>query len=141
MSLSNKVILIGGLGRDAELKKTGNGTSVCSFSVACEDSVKQKDGSYEKKTEWVNCISFGKTAEAMGKYLRKGSGVIIEGKLQTSSWDDKNGGSKRYKTEVFVERWMFQKGGKPAASENNNQGQSQSQDSTGLGGLDDDMPF
>lgn len=114
MSLTNSVRLVGGIGKDPVGVKLPSGITVTNFSVACEDSIKGKDGNWSKKSEWVNCICFGKTAEAIAKWVKKGSQIIVEGKLQNSSWEDKNGGGKRYKTEVYVEKWMFQNGGKKA---------------------------
>lgn len=101
----NKVILIGNLGSDPELKATSGGNSVCNFSIATSESW-VKDGEKQERTEWHRIVVWGKTAEACSKYLVKGSKVYIEGKLQTRSFDDKDG-VKRYITEVVAADVQF----------------------------------
>ncbi|MCX8044354.1 MAG: single-stranded DNA-binding protein [Desulfobacterota bacterium] len=98
----NKVILIGRLGRDPEIRYTPSGTAVANFSVAT--SFKPKEG--EEKTEWHRCVAFGRTAEVCGQYLHKGSQVYVEGRLQTRDWEDKDG-NKRSTTEVLIERMQM----------------------------------
>ncbi|TFH01144.1 MAG: single-stranded DNA-binding protein [Calditrichales bacterium] len=95
----NKVILIGRLGRDPEMRYTPSGTAVATFSMATNHFMKDQDGNNSDQTEWHQVVAFGRTAEVAGEYLAKGRLVFIEGRLQTRSWDDKNG-QKRYKTEV-----------------------------------------
>ena len=95
----NKVILIGRLGRDPEMRYTSSGTAVVNFSVATNHVVKDQSGNNNEQTEWHNIVAFGRTAEVAGEYLTKGRQVFIEGRLQTRSWDDQNG-QKKYKTEV-----------------------------------------
>ena len=96
----NKVTLIGSLGRDVEFKHTPNGNAVANFSIATNEKWTDKQGNKQEKTEWHNIVCWGKTAELASKYLSKGSTVYIEGKLETKSWEDQNGGGKRYMTEV-----------------------------------------
>ena len=98
----NKVILLGNLGRDPEVKYTQSGMAVARFSLATTDRAKDKDGNWQDKTEWHNLVAFGRTAEVAGEYLKKGRTIYIEGALRTSSWDDKESGQKKYKTEVIV---------------------------------------
>ena len=95
----NKVILIGRLGRDPEMRYTSSGTAVVNFSLATNHSVKDQNGNNSEQTEWHKVVAFGRTAEIAGEYLTKGRQVYIEGRLQTRSWDDQNG-QKKYKTEV-----------------------------------------
>lgn len=95
----NKVILIGRLGKDPEMRYTSSGTAVVNFSMATNHFTKDKDGNNSDQTEWHQVVAFGRTAEVAGEYLNKGKLVYIEGRLQTRSWDDQNG-QKRYKTEV-----------------------------------------
>ena len=102
----NKVMLIGNLGQDPELKYLPNGTAAVSFSVATNESYKDSEGNLVKRTEWHNIVAYRKPAEILNEYLKKGSKVYIEGKLQTRSWEDKDG-QKRYKTEILVDDWMF----------------------------------
>jgi|TARA_R110000824_G_scaffold32908_1_gene106077 single-strand DNA-binding protein len=95
----NRVILIGNLGRDAEINSTPNGTPVANFSVATSERWTDKAGDKQEKTEWHRIVLWGKVAEALGKYLVKGKQVYIEGSLQTRKWEDKSG-SQRTTTEV-----------------------------------------
>ena len=96
----NKVILIGRLGKDPEVKYLENGTPLAKFSVATSESYKDRSGNQVENTEWHNLIFWRKQAEIAEKYLRKGSLIYLEGKLQTRSWDDANG-NKRYTTEII----------------------------------------
>ena len=97
----NKVILIGRLGKDPDMRYTPSGTAVANFSLATNTAFKDSDGNWTDKTEWHNIVSFGRTAEIAGEYLKKGKLVYIDGRLQTSSWEDQNG-QKRYKTEIVA---------------------------------------
>ncbi len=98
----NKVMLLGNLGRAPEVKSTSGGTVVASFSLATADRYKDQGGNWQDRAEWHNCVAFGKTAEIIRDYVGKGSKLFVEGKMQTRSWDDKESGQKRYKTEVVV---------------------------------------
>jgi len=98
----NKVILIGNLGKDPELKYTPQGTAVAKFSLATNDRYKDKEGQWQDRTEWHNITAWARTAEIAGEYLKKGGKVYIEGSLRTHSWDDKQSGQKKYMTEVVV---------------------------------------
>ena len=99
MASLNKVMLIGNLGKDPEIRIAGD-TKVASFSIAVTEKYKDKAGNASERTEWVNIVFWGRQAEICEQYLKKGSSVYIEGKLETSSWDDKTTGEKKYKTEV-----------------------------------------
>ena len=98
----NKVILLGHLGKDPELKYTPQGTPVAKLSLATNDRFKDKEGNWQDRTEWHNITAWGRTAEIAGEYLKKGRQVYIEGALRTHSWDDKQTGQKKYMTEVVV---------------------------------------
>ena len=98
----NKVILIGRLGADPELKFTPSGRANTNISVATNRRWKNQEGQFQEKTEWHRVVAWGKMAEVVGEYLKKGSNVYIEGRLQTRSWDDDNG-VKRYITEIVLE--------------------------------------
>jgi single-strand DNA-binding protein len=98
----NKVILIGNLGKDPEVKYTQAGMAVARFSLATSDRVKDKDGNWQDRTEWHNLVAFQRTAEIAAEYLKKGGKVYIEGRLHSDSWDDKETGQKKYKTEIIV---------------------------------------
>lgn len=103
----NKVQLIGNLGADPEVRSTPNGAQVATFRVACSESWKDQSGQRQERTEWVTCVAWRQQAEIAQKYLRKGSKVYVEGKIQTRTWEDKNGGGKRYATEVLCDRFMM----------------------------------
>lgn len=97
----NKVTLIGRLGQDPEIRYTNDGTAIANISLATSETWKGKDGSKQEKTEWHKVVIFGKLAEIAGEYLKKGSLVYIEGKLQTKKWQDQQG-QDRYTTEIIV---------------------------------------
>lgn len=97
----NKAILVGRLGKDPEIKYTPSGTAVTNFTIATSENFKDKDGQRQERTEWHRIVAFGKLAEICGEYLAKGKQVYIEGRIQTRSWDDKNG-NKRYTTEIIA---------------------------------------
>ena len=98
----NKVILMGNLGRDPEVRFMPNGDAVCNFSIATTDSWKDKAGERQEKTEWHNIVAWRGLAEIAEKYLKKGAKVYIEGKLKTRTWQDKEG-NNRYSTEVITD--------------------------------------
>jgi single-strand DNA-binding protein len=98
----NKVILIGHLGKDPEIKYTPGGMAVAKFTLATNERMKDKDGNWQDRTEWHSLVAFQRTAEIVGEYLKKGGQVYIEGTLRTNSWDDKETGQKRYRTEIIV---------------------------------------
>lgn len=97
----NKVMLIGHVGKDPELKYTPGNVAIANFSVATTESYKDKAGNLQERTEWHRIVTFGRTAEVMGEYLKKGQQVYVEGRLQTRSWDDDKG-QKRYITEIVA---------------------------------------
>ena len=103
MGSLNKVLLIGNLGRDAELRHTSSGMPVSTLNLATTERWKDKEGEKQEKTEWHRIIVWGKTAEALNDYLVKGKQILVEGKLQTRQWEDKEG-TKRYTTEIKSDR-------------------------------------
>jgi single-strand DNA-binding protein len=105
----NKVILIGNLGQDPELRYTGGGTAVCNMRLATNESYKDAEGNLVDKTEWHNVVAWARLAEICGEYLKKGSQVYFEGSLQTRQWEDKEGQS-RYTTEIKVREMMMLSG-------------------------------
>jgi single-strand DNA-binding protein len=161
MASVNKVILIGNLGSEPELKYTPSNRPVCNLSVATNEVWKDKNGQKQEKTEWHRVIVWGEQGENAAKYLAKGRMVYVEGKLQTRTWDDKEG-KKRYTTEIVADRVVFlsgqqAEGGQAGGGRRNWGGQQQDLDSTrgggdggntgghGAGGYqppaDDDIPF
>lgn len=103
MGTVNRVILVGNLGRDAELRYTGGGTPVANFSLATTEVFKDKEGQRREETEWHRVSLMGKQAESVAEYLRKGKQIYVEGRLRTRTWDDKEG-NKRTTTEVIANR-------------------------------------
>lgn len=101
MASVNKVILVGNLGADPELRYTASGIAVVNFRIATNERWNDKNGQAQEKTEWHNIVAWNKLAEICGKYLKKGRSVYVEGRLQTRSWEDQTG-NKRYTTEVVA---------------------------------------
>lgn len=116
----NKVILLGRLGQDPELRYISSGAAVCNFSLATNEVWVDKNGQKQEKTEWHRIVIWGKQAEHCNQYLRKGSQVFIDGKIQTRQWEDQNG-QKRYTTEVNANNVQFL-GGRDAAQSQNSMG-------------------
>jgi len=102
----NKVILVGNLGKDPELRYTPSGVAVATFSLATSERYKDKNGEWVDKTEWHNIVAWRQLAEICGKYLHKGKQIYLEGKLQTRSYDDRDG-NKRYTTEIVADQMQM----------------------------------
>lgn len=148
----NKVMLIGNLGRDPEVRSLPSGQSVTTFSVATSRRWKDRDGNRQEETEWHFIETWGKLAEICGRYLHRGSKVYIEGRIRTDSWDDKTSGEKKYRTKIVCDEMkMLDSRGSSEASGGGGGysgggggggygggGSSPSQDS---GPDDDDIPF
>jgi single-strand DNA-binding protein len=107
----NKVMLIGNLGKDPELRYTTSGVAVASFTLATNESWKDQEGNTQERTEWHNIVAWRKLAEICGEWLKKGRRVYIEGRIQTRSYDDKNTGQKRYVTEIVADDMIMLDGG------------------------------
>lgn len=103
----NKVILYGNLTRDPELKALPSGSQVAEFGVATNRTYKDKEGNKKEEVDFHNIVSFGKTAEVIAQYLKKGRPIFIEGRIRTRSWEAKDGTGKRYKTEIVLENFQF----------------------------------
>ena len=106
MASLNKVMLIGNLGKDPEVRFTASGQAVASFSLATSEKFKGKSGEWEERTEWHNITLWGKLAEISGEYLTKGKTIYVEGRLQTRKWQDKSG-NDRYTTEIVGEKMQM----------------------------------
>ncbi len=107
----NKVLLLGNVGKDPEIRATAGGTQVASFTLATADRQKDAQGNWADKTEWHNLVAFQRTAEIVRDYVKKGTQVFIEGKIQTRSWDDKESGQKKYRTEILINELSLLGGG------------------------------
>lgn len=150
----NKVFLLGNVGKDPEIRSTAGGMTVASFSLATADRAKDAQGNWADKTEWHNIVCFQRTAEVVRDYVKKGSQVLIEGKIQTRSWDDKASGEKKYKTEILCNELTLLGGKSDGASSGSYAKASSSSSSSydqrtpasvpdyGDAGItDDDIPF
>jgi len=132
----NKVILIGHLGQDPDVRTTASGQIVATLSLATSESYTDKQGQKQERTEWHRVVLWAKLAELAQRYLKKGSQIYVEGKLQTRSWDDQQTGQKRYSTEVVGQQLTFL--GKPAGGAS---APAPSQGQPSQGHFDDDVPF
>lgn len=112
----NKVILLGNLTRDVEMRALPSGMSIASFSIAVNERYKDREGNWQERATFVDCEMFGARAEALAKYLSKGSPVFVEGRLRLDQWEDKNGGGKRSKLKVVCENFEFVGGGQGGGS-------------------------
>ncbi len=111
----NKVFLYGNLTRDPELKALPSGSQVANFGIATNRSYKDKSGARQEATEFHNVVAFGRTAEVIAQYMKKGRPIFVEGRIQTRSWDDKESGKKNYRTEIVVDNFQFGADGKGGA--------------------------
>jgi single-strand DNA-binding protein len=116
----NKAVIIGNLTRDPELKAIPSGIKVCSFSVATNRVWRDKNGAKQESTDYHNVVVFGRQAETVAEYMRKGSQVLVEGRMQTRSWDDASTNTKKYRTEIIADRVQFGQ----ASSNNSNRNTS-----------------
>ena len=144
----NKVILIGNIGSDPEVKTTPSGVQVANFSLATTESWTDKAGERQERAEWHRLVLWRKLAEIAGQYLKKGAKIYIEGKLQTRSWEDQSG-QKRYTTEVVVDQLEMLDGkgqtknldATPYTRSSDYAGVEPASDPAGSGSDDDDLPF
>ena len=103
----NKAIVIGNLTRDPELRSLPSGIKVCSFSLATNRVWKDKNGAKQESADYHNVVVFGRQAETVAQYMKKGNSILVEGRMQTRSWDDKTSGEKKYRTEIIADRTQF----------------------------------
>jgi single-strand DNA-binding protein len=142
MASVNKVILVGNLGRDPEVRFMPNGDAVCNFSIATTDSWKDKAGAKQERTEWHNIVMYRKLAEIAGEYLKKGRPVYVEGRLQTRKWQDKDGNDK-YTTEIIGDQMQMlgSKDGESVSQQPKSAPANNQNDGTGFDDMPDDIPF
>jgi len=133
----NKAILIGNLTRDPELRSLPSGIKVCTFSIATNRVWKDKNGARQESADYHNIVVFGRQAETVAQYMKKGSSILVEGRMQTRSWDDKTSGEKKYRTEVVADRTQFgPKGGSASGGVNTTSAGSNAPVSEGGGDMD-----
>lgn len=138
----NKVMLIGNLGKDPELRYTTSGVAVATFSLATNESWKDQDGNLQERTEWHNIVAWKKLAEICAEWLKKGKKVYIEGRIQTRSYDDKNTGQKKYMTEIVADNMIMLDGkGTSDGSQGHHAPSTQAEEAHPVGKEESDLPF
>jgi single-strand DNA-binding protein len=138
----NRVMLIGNLGKDPELRYTTSGVAVASFSLATNESWKDQDGNLQERTEWHNIVAWKKLAEICGEWLKKGKKIYVEGRIQTRSYDDKNTGAKKYMTEIVADNIiMLDSKGAGEGSSASPGVVSEAAPTPAAGRINDDLPF
>src|ERR1700721_2742676 len=136
----NKVFLLGNVGKDPEIRSTAGGMTVASFSLATADRAKDAQGNWADKTEWHNLVCFQRTAEVVRDYVKKGSQIFIEGKIQTRSWDDKESGQKKYRTEIIVNDLSLLSGREEGGSSSGGYSRSSSSSASSTASFDQRQP-
>jgi single-strand DNA-binding protein len=138
----NKVILVGNVGKDPDVKYAPSGIALAKFSLATNERFKDKSGEWQERTEWHNVLAWQRLAEIVGEYVHQGDKLYIEGRLQTSSWEDRNSGQKKFRTEI-VARDLVLLGSRdtaePATDESNEERESVHAGSGEI--TDEDIPF
>lgn len=143
----NKVLLVGNLGRDPEVRTTQGGNTVCNLSLATTERVKNREGAWEDQTEWHRVVCFGRTAENVARFKKKGETLYVEGRIRTNKWKDKDG-QDRYTTEIIADEVKFIGGKRDGGDQSG--GYSGGAATTGggfdggfddFGGSDDSVPF
>lgn len=139
----NKVILVGRLGKDPEVRSIPSGTTLARFSIATDEKFTDKSGEKQERTEWHNIVAWAKLAEICGQYLKKGKLVYIEGSLRTDSWEDKETGVKKYRTEIVAQNMqMLDRRGDEEGGGSYSQGSPKTTGATVMEGPEeDDVPF
>lgn len=143
----NKAFIIGNLTRDPEMRSLPSGIAVTNFSLATNRRYKDKDGGWQESTDYHNIVVFGRQAETVNQYLNKGSMALVEGRIQTRSWEQD--GQKKYRTEIVADRIQFGPRGGGSSSDSNNGNSNQDADSDDGGSIDyptdeispEDIPF
>lgn len=141
----NKVILVGNVGKDPEVKYSPSGTPIAKFSLATNEKYKDRSDEWQERTEWHNIVAWQRLAEIVGEYVKKGAKLYIEGKLQTSSWEDGESGTKKYRTEIVARDLVLlgsQENGSASADRSNRNGDQRESAYAGSSEItDQDIPF
>lgn len=138
----NKVILVGNVGKDPEVKYAPSGVAIAKFSLATNERFKDKSGEWQDRTEWHNVLAWQRLAEIVGEYVHKGDKLYIEGKLQTSSWEDRHSGDKKFRTEIVARDIVLL--GTPDAPESGTRNVDEERTPVPVGAgeiTDEDIPF
>src|SRR5215467_10627884 len=147
MKSVNKVILVGLVGKDPEVKVTASGIPVGRFSLATNERCKDKSGKFQDRSEWHNIVVWRKLAEIVGEFVSEGAHLYIEGKLQTTSWEDRQSAEKKYRTEIVVSDLVVLRsrekgnGAQPAGSDKAENAKPSARVTVAPGNSDDDLPF
>lgn len=137
----NKVILVGNVGKDPEVKYTPSGVALAKFSLATNERFKDKSGEWQDRTEWHNVLAWQRLAEIVGEYVHQGAKLYVEGKLQTSNWEDRNSGGKKYRTEI-VARDIVLLGSRETGSHEDRDSAEEEREPVHAGEItDEDIPF
>jgi single-strand DNA-binding protein len=141
----NKVILVGNVGKDPEVKYSPSGTPIAKFSLATNEKYKDRSDEWQERTEWHNIVAWQRLAEIVGEYVKKGAKLYIEGKLQTSSWEDRESGTQKYRTEIVARDLVLlgshENGGGGEDWSNRNGDERQSVYAGSAEITDEDIPF
>lgn len=135
----NVAHLIGNVGKDPEVRTTASGQQIASFSLATSQRWKDREGNKQEKTEWHNVVAWGKLADIVARFVTKGSRLYIQGRIETQSWDDKESGQKRYKTQIVADQ-MTMLGDRKSGDSGERSSGAEPGDGGGYAG-DDDIPF
>ena len=138
----NKVILVGNVGKDPDVKYAPSGVAIAKFSLATNERFKDKSGEWQDRTEWHNVLAWQRLAEIVGEYVHKGDKLYIEGKLQTSNWEDRQSGDKKFRTEIVARDIVLL--GAPDATEHGTRHVDEDREPVVAGAgeiTDEDIPF
>ena len=136
----SKAIITGNLTRDPELRSTPKGASVCSFSVAVNRVYKDSNGEQREDVSYIDCSAWGRLGEMISQYAKKGSGVLVSGRLDQRSWEDKNGGGKRSRVEIVAEDFNFLGGPRDGGSANNSYSNTSHSSSSNESNSNEEIP-
>lgn len=135
----SKAIVAGNVTRDPELRSTASGTQVCSFSIAVNRSYKDGSGNQQEQVSFIECVAWGRSGEIIAQYIRKGSGLLVSGRLEQRSWEDKNTGQRRSRTEIVVEDFSFMNSGNGGGG-GSTSSRADTADTSASDGVDDIIP-
>ena len=141
----NKVILVGNVGKDPEVRYSQSGTPVANFSLATNERFKGRNGEWQERTEWHSIVAWERLAEIVGEYVAKGSKLYVEGKIQTSSWEDRQSGVRKYRTEIVARELLLlgprENGGRDHQSPTSDDQEDQRSQASSSESVDEDVPF
>lgn len=141
----NKVILVGNVGKDPEVRYSQSGTPVANFSLATNERFKGRNDEWQERTEWHSIVAWQRLAEIVGEYVSKGSKIYVEGKIQTSSWEDRQSGERKYRTEIVARELLLlgprENGGGDHQSPTSDDHEDQRSQTSSSESVDEDIPF